>query len=232
MLDRIQSGKLGKWATLGIMVAAMCVAAPAQAGFGRHLAFAAPQRRGEAAGVGVGAGTGAGAGGSTPKSDFAGAGGAKPQGKGKADGRGMAGLPPKWVERLQEMSPEEQEKFMRNNAEFRHLPPERQAQVRNRLQHWNNLTPEQRAEFRTREFNFEHMSPQQREEIRNNLLPRWRDLPMDRRLTVREHLRSLQGLSAADRDARLNDPEFMRGLSPNEQGILRDLNGIQSPPPQ
>jgi hypothetical protein len=94
----------------------------------------------------------------------------------------MAGLPPKWVERLQEMSPEEQEKFMRNNAEFRRLPPERQAQVRNRLQRWNNLTPEQRAEFRTRESNFEHMSPQQREEIRNNLLPRWRDLPMDRRL--------------------------------------------------
>jgi len=100
------------------------------------------------------------------------------------------------------------------------------------LQRWNSLTPEQRAEFRTRESNFEHMSPQQREEIRNNLLPRWRDLPMDRRLTVREHLRSLQGLSAADREARLNDPEFMRGLSPNEQGILRDLNRIQTPPPQ
>ena len=230
MVDRIQSGKLGKWATLAAMMAAMCVPAPAQAGFGRHLAFAAPQHHGEGAGAGASVGGGAGSG--AEKSDFTGGGGAKPQGRGKADGRGMAGLPPKWVERLQEMSPEEQEKFMRNNAEFRHLPPERQAQIRNRLQHWNNLTPEQRAEIRTRESNFEHMSPEQREEIRNNLLPRWRELPMDRRLTVREHLRSLQGLSAADREARLNDPEFMRGLSPNEQGILRDLNRIQTPPPQ
>jgi hypothetical protein len=219
MVDRFQSGQLGKWATLAALMAASCVPAPARAGFGRHLAFAAPQHR-------DGAGAGA------EKSDFMGGGGAKPQGRGKGDGRGMAGLPPKWVEHLQEMSPEEQEKFMRNNAEFRRLPPERQAQIRNRLQHWNNLTPEQRAEIRTREFNFEHMSPQQREEIRNNLLPRWRELPMGRRLAVREHLRSLQGLSAPDRDARLNDPEFMRGLSPNEQGILRDLNRIQAPPPQ
>jgi uncharacterized protein DUF3106 len=227
MVYRIQSAKLGQWTMLAAMMTAMCVPVPARAGFGRHLALAAPQHHGESAGAGA---LGGGAGGE--KSDFVGGGGAKPQGKGKADGRAMAGLPPKWVERLQEMSPEEQEKFMRNNAEFRRLPPERQAQVRNRLQRWNNLTPEQRAEFRTREFNFEHMSPQQREEIRNNLLPRWRDLPIDRRMTVREHLRSLQGLSAADRDARLNDPEFMRGLSPNEQGILRDLNRIQSPPPQ
>jgi hypothetical protein len=219
MVDRSQCGQLGKWATLAALMAAICVPSPAHARFGRHLVFAAPQHR-------DGAGAGAGA----EKSDFMG--GAKPQGRGKGDGRGMAGLPPKWVEHLQEMSPEEQEKFMRNNAEFRRLAPERQAQIRNRLQHWNNLTPEQRAEIRTREFNFEHMSPQQREEIRNNLLPRWRELPMDRRLAVREHLRSLQGLSAADRDARLNDAEFMRGLSPNEQGILRDLNRIQAPPPQ
>jgi hypothetical protein len=220
MVVRIQLGRVGKWAMLTALMAAVCVPAPAHAGFGGHLSFAAPQHHGD------------GGGGGEDKSDFKAGGGGKPQGHGKGDGRGMAGLPPKWVERLQEMSPEEQEKFMRNNAEFRHLPPERQAQIRNRLQHWNSLTPEQRAEMRTREFNFEHMSPQQREEIRNNLLQRWRELPMDRRMVVREHLRSLQGLSAADRDARLNDPEFMRGLSPNEQGILRDLNGIQAPPPQ
>jgi hypothetical protein len=220
MMVRVQSGKLGNWAALAALVAAMCVPAPAHAGFGHRLAFAAPQHHPEANAGGA------------EKSDFAGGGGAKPQARGKGDGRGMAGLPPKWVERLQEMSPEEQGKFMRNNAEFRHLPPERQAQIRNRLQRWNNLTPQERAEIRTRESNFEHMSPEQREEIRNNLLPRWRELPMDRRLTVREHLRALQGLSAPDRDARLNDPEFMRGLSPNEQGILHDLNRIQAPPPQ
>jgi hypothetical protein len=218
MRNRIQSGHLRKWATFAALAAAICVPSPAHARWGRHLAFAAPQHHAEA-------------GGGAEKSDFAAAGGAKPQARAKVEGRGLAGLPPKWVEHLQEMSPEEQERFMRNNSEFRRLPPERQAQIRNRLQRWNNLTPEQRAEIRTREYNFEHMSPEQREEIRNNLLPRWRELPMDRRLTIREHLRSLQGLSASDREARLNDPEFMRGMSPNEQGILRDLNRFQAPPP-
>ena len=39
----------------------------------------------------------------------------RPEGaaKGKSDGRGMAGLPPKWIDNLRDMSPEEQERFMR-----------------------------------------------------------------------------------------------------------------------
>ena len=55
-----------------------------------------------------------------------------------------AGLPPRWVERLQGMTPEEQEKFLSNNARFRSLPPEQQARIRQRLQNWNHLSPEQR----------------------------------------------------------------------------------------
>jgi hypothetical protein len=220
MVDRIQSGKLGNWVALAALSAVMGVPAPVAAGFrGHRLAFAAQAQHRPAEGP-------------SPKSDFAdGGGSAHPQGRGQANARGMAGMPPKWVERLQEMSPEEQQKFMRNDAEFRHLPSERQAMIRARLQHWNSLTPQQRAELRTREYNFEHMSPEQREQIRTNLLPRWRELPMDRRMAVRQHLRALQGLSPADREARLNDPEFTRGLSPDEQGILRDLNRIQAPVP-
>jgi len=43
---------------------------------------------------------------------------AKPNGgavRGQANLRGMAGLPPKWVENLREMPPEQQERFMQNN---------------------------------------------------------------------------------------------------------------------
>ncbi len=60
-------------------------------------------------------------------------------------------LPPRWIDRLQAMTPTEQEKFLNNNERFRRLPPERQAQIRQRLQVWNGLSPEQRQTLVERE---------------------------------------------------------------------------------
>ncbi len=71
-------------------------------------------------------------------------------------------LPPRWVERLQEMTPGEQEKFLNNNARFRSLPPEQQTRIRQRLQTWNNLSPEQRQTLLQRERVLEQMTPEQR----------------------------------------------------------------------
>ncbi|MDE3109793.1 MAG: DUF3106 domain-containing protein, partial [Acidobacteriota bacterium] len=59
---------------------------------------------------------------------------------GRPNVRNMEGLPPKWVEKLRDLPPSEQERFLRNNERFRNLPPERQEQIRRNLQRWNNLT--------------------------------------------------------------------------------------------
>lgn len=59
-------------------------------------------------------------------------------------------LPPKAIERLQDMPPNRQEQFLRNNQRFQNLPPEQQAQIRERLQAWNRLTPEQQQNLRDR----------------------------------------------------------------------------------
>jgi len=137
--------------------------------------------------------------------------------------RGMMGLPPKWIERLQDMPPEQQERFLRNNQQFQNLPAWRQEQIRQNLAKWNSLTPEQQQEFRRREQIWEQMTPEQQEYVRNVLLPRWQSLPQPRRAVIQRHLRALNGLSDADREARLNDPSFMQGMSPDEQQMLRDL---------
>ena len=42
-------------------------------------------------------------------------------------------------------------------------------------------------------------------------------------------LHTLQGMRPADRQAALNDPKFMEGLNPDEQGVLRDLNSLRNP---
>lgn len=154
-------------------------------------------------------------------------------GAGKPNVRAMEGLPPKWVEKLQDMPPAQQERFLENNQRFRSLPPQRQAQIRENLLRWDSLTPEQRQAARSAEQALERMSPEQRAFVRNTLLPEWQALPMARRQAIRRHLAILGRLSPATQQAALNDPKFMEGLSPDEQDMLRSLNSLRNPnPPQ
>jgi hypothetical protein len=152
-------------------------------------------------------------------------------GAGKPNVRAMEGLPPKWVEKLQDMPPAEQERFLENNQRFRNLPPQRQEQIRRNLQRWDNLTPEQKQAARSAEEAFERMTPQQRAYVRNTLLPKWQALPMARRQVIRRHLGMLSHMSPSTQQAALNDPKFMQGLSPDEQDMLRSLNSLRNPNP-
>jgi hypothetical protein len=151
------------------------------------------------------------------------------------EGRNLMGLPPKWVDRLQSMPPQEQERFMQNNERFKSLPPDRQEQIRRQLGNWNRMTPQQQEDFRRREQALEQMTPEQRRYFIQELGPRFKQLPMERRQAIRRRLNVLSGLSEAQREARLNDPNFLRGLSPDDQKMLRDLSklrlGAVEPPP-
>ena len=141
--------------------------------------------------------------------------------------RAMAGMPPRWMERLREMPPEEQERFMSNNERFQQLPLERQAQIRKRLQQWNSLTSEQRTEVRKREEVWRQMSPEQQRHVREDLLPKWQQLPPERRQAILRRLSALRNLSESERVAKLNDSAFLQGLNPEDRGTLRELAGLR-----
>ncbi|MFZ0921754.1 MAG: DUF3106 domain-containing protein [Candidatus Acidiferrales bacterium] len=150
----------------------------------------------------------------------------------KPNPRAMAGLPPKWVDNLRDMPPDQQERFMQNNEKFQSLPPERQAQIRKNLEKWNSLTPEQQNRIKTTERMLENLTPEQREHFRNDIVPTLAAMPPGRRARVIGHWRRLQGMTPEQQQAALNDPRFMQGLSPDEQGMVRDLNSLGAPPPQ
>jgi hypothetical protein len=46
---------------------------------------------------------------------------------------------------------------------------------------------------------------------------------------VTGRLHTLQGMNSTERQAALNDPQFMRGLSPDEQSVLRGLDSLNAP---
>jgi uncharacterized protein YeaC (DUF1315 family) len=135
------------------------------------------------------------------------------------------------------MPPQAQERFLRNNQAFQSMSPERQQQIRSRLQQWNRLTPQQQDRLRQNAMIWQHMTPQQQQHIRGDILPKWRQLPPDRRQAIQRRLSVLQNMPDAAREQRLNSPQFMRGLSPEDQAMLRDLShmrvaGSPEPPGQ
>jgi hypothetical protein len=132
-------------------------------------------------------------------------------------------LPPKAIERLQDMPPRRQEQFLRNNQRFLSLPPEQQAQIRQRLEAWNRLTPDQQQELRERQHVWEQMTPEQQRNVRQSLLPRWQQMLPARRQAILQRLHSLRNMTEAGRQAKLNDPAFVEGLNPEDREMLGQL---------
>ena len=149
---------------------------------------------------------------------------------GAQNGRQMANLPPAWGPRLRDMSPQQQDHFMQNNERFKSLPPEKQQQIRQNLQKWNNLSPTERMAMKDRQRAWEAMSPEQKQYVQRTLLPKWQQMSPERKQVVNDRLHTLQGMSAGDRQKALNDPQFMRGLNPDEQSVLRGLDSVRNPP--
>jgi hypothetical protein len=68
-------------------------------------------------------------------------------------------------------------------------------------------------------------------------LPQLRAMAPAQRQFLRQHVRQLEGLNDSDRDAKLHDPAFLQGLSPDEQKMLPYLSRlhwagvVEVPPP-
>jgi hypothetical protein len=150
-------------------------------------------------------------------------------GKKPLNERAAVGLPPKWIDNLRDMPPDEQERFMQNNERFQSLPPQRQAQIRQNLQKWNQMSPEQRDRIRSTERMLEDATPEQREHFQNAIVPQLAQMAPERRMRVLNHWRRLQSLTPAEQQAALHDPAFMGNLSPDEQSVVRDLNSLGNP---
>ena len=74
-----------------------------------------------------------------------------------------------------------------------------------------------------------HMSAEQKNYVQKTLLPKWQQMSPDRKQVVTDRLHTLQGMTPEDRQRSLNDPQFMRGLNPDEQSVLRGLDQVRNP---
>jgi hypothetical protein len=104
------------------------------------------------------------------------------------------------------MSPQERNRLAENQKKFNQLPPQKQQEMKRAAENWQRLTPQQQSH------------------IRNDVLPRWQQLPTDRQRAIQNRLGVLQNMPEAARNRHLNDPNFTRGMSEDDRQMLRDLS--------
>jgi hypothetical protein len=104
------------------------------------------------------------------------------------------------------MSPQERNRLAENQRKFNQLPPQRQQDMKRAAENWEKLTPGQRNH------------------IKNDVLPRWQQLPADRQRAIQQRLGVLQNMPESARNRHLSDPNFTRGMSEEDRQMLRDLS--------
>jgi hypothetical protein len=110
--------------------------------------------------------------------------------------------------KFSDLPPQDRQRIIDNNNKYRNLPPAQRQELRDRAEQWNRLTP------------------QQQNHIRNEVLPKWKQMPVERRQAIRQRLRVLQNMPESAKNQRLNDPNFTRGMSEEDKATLRDLSHL------
>lgn len=114
--------------------------------------------------------------------------------------------PPNVEERLRNMTPQERSRLAENQRRFNQLPPQRQQDMKRAAENWSKLTPEQRNH------------------LKNDVLPKWQQLPADRQRAIQQRLGVLQNMPESARNRHLSDPNFTRGMNDEDRQMLQDLS--------
>jgi hypothetical protein len=131
-----------------------------------------------------------------------------------------------WLQRHQNLSPQQQERALQSEPGFTQLPPETQQRLLSRLQQLNRMPPEQRQRTLDRIEAMERLTPQMRQQVRASFQD-FRSLPPDRQRMVRKAFRDLREYPPEQRTAMMNSPKFAAQFSPQERSILGNILAVE-----
>jgi Protein of unknown function (DUF3106) len=136
------------------------------------------------------------------------------------------GAPRPFVDRMRDLTPQQRDRVLQSSRAFQNLSPEQQGRIKQQFNQWDKMTPVQRADLRAKEDTWRRMTPEQRDHIKNDVLPRWRQMPWERQQVIQQKLGVLQNMPESARNQRLSDPNFTRGMSDEDKATLHDLSHL------
>jgi hypothetical protein len=136
------------------------------------------------------------------------------------------GAPKPFVETMRALTPQQRDRVLQSSRAFQNLSPEQQGRIKQQFNQWDKMTPVQRADLRAKEDTWRKMTPEQRDHIKNDVLPKWRQMPWERQQVIQQKLGVLQNMPESARNQRLSDPNFTRGMSDEDKSTLHDLSHL------
>jgi len=131
-----------------------------------------------------------------------------------------------FVDRMRDLTPQERDRVLLNSKAFQNLAPEQQSRIKQQFNQWDRMTTGQRADLRAKEDTWRRMTPDQRDYVKNQVLPKWKQIPWERQQVIQQKLGVLQNMPESARNRRLNDPDFTRGMSEEDKATLHDLSHL------
>ncbi len=135
-----------------------------------------------------------------------------------------------WLQQHGHLAPDQQQKALDNDPDFKKLPPQRQEQLREQLRKFSSLPPEQQKQWLNRIQFMESLTPEQRQRLRA-ANQHFQGLPQERKMMVRTALRHLRQMDPQGREQVFQSQQFRDTFSEDEQGLLRNLAEISPPSP-
>ncbi len=131
-----------------------------------------------------------------------------------------------WLQRHQNLSPEQQERALQSEPGFKGLPPETQQKLLDRLRQINRMPPNQRQRTVDRIEAMEHLSPEMRQQVRASV-QEFRTLPADRQRLMKKAFRDLREYPPEQREAMMNSSQFQAQFTPQERSILGNILAVE-----
>jgi hypothetical protein len=127
-----------------------------------------------------------------------------------------------WMQSHSNLTLDQQQRALDNEAGFRQLNPQMQQRMHERLAQLNGMTPQQRDRAFSRTEAMERLTPQQRVQVRSALTSLGA-LPKDRRMYVAREFRAMREMPPGERQAYLNSPAMRAQFSDQERQTLNGL---------
>jgi Protein of unknown function (DUF3106) len=140
--------------------------------------------------------------------------------------RGHAG---DWLRQHKDLPPEEQERALQNDPNFRRLSPQQQQHRLEQLREFSSLPPAQQLRILNRMETWEHLTPEQKQEARQ-VFGQMRQLPPDRRRLVHKAIDDLRGMPPDQREQIINSDRFKGMFSDHERDVMRDATRLPLAP--
>jgi len=127
-----------------------------------------------------------------------------------------------WLKQHFNDNPQDQQRQLQNDPDFKHLTPEQQQHLQQKLNQFNSLPPQQRERMINRMQKMESLPPDRQQMLRNSL-QEFRQLPDDRRRQVRRAWNSLSQMPPDQQQQVMNSDRFKSSFNDQERSTLRGL---------